>query len=52
MEVIFHGPLIVTNLNYDEYIEAHHEEVERIRAKVESAAAGAANRKSEDMEKN
>ncbi|CEP09667.1 hypothetical protein [Parasitella parasitica] len=24
MEVVFHGPLIVANLNYDEYIKAHH----------------------------
>ncbi|KAI8881748.1 glucose transporter [Backusella circina FSU 941] len=52
MEVVFHGPLIVTNLNYDEYIQAHHEEVERIRAKVEGAAAGAVDKKSEDIEKN
>lgn len=40
MEVIFHGPLVVTNLNYEEYIKAHHEDVERIRAEVNAAAAG------------
>lgn len=39
MEVIFHGPLVVTNLNYEEYIKAHHEDVERIRAEVNAAAA-------------
>ncbi|OAD71487.1 hypothetical protein PHYBLDRAFT_155737 [Phycomyces blakesleeanus NRRL 1555(-)] len=38
MEVIFKGPLIVTNLNYTEYLAAHHEEIERIREEVNRAA--------------
>ncbi|CAO3625069.1 unnamed protein product [Mucor fragilis] len=40
IEVVFHGPLIVTNLNYEEYIKAHHDDVERIRAEVGAAAGG------------
>lgn len=40
MEVIFHGPVIVTNLNYEEYLEAHRDEIEQKRAEVEAAAAG------------
>ncbi|KAI8062101.1 general substrate transporter [Gongronella butleri] len=38
MEVLFHGPIIVTNLNYEEYLSAHHDEIERIRAEVAGAA--------------
>ncbi|KAI9314185.1 sugar transporter [Dichotomocladium elegans] len=41
MEVIFHGPVIVTNLNYEEYLAAHHEEIEQKRAEVAAAAAAA-----------
>lgn len=34
IEVIFRGPLVVTKLNYDEYIQNHRDEVERIRAEI------------------
>lgn len=37
MEVVFHGPIIVTNLDYDAYLSAHHAEIDRIRAEVEAA---------------
>ncbi|KAI9470990.1 MAG: sugar transporter, partial [Benjaminiella poitrasii] len=34
IEVVFHGPIIVTNLNYEEYLTAHREDVERIRQDI------------------
>ncbi|KAI7851560.1 general substrate transporter [Circinella umbellata] len=40
MEVVFHGPIIVTKLDYASYLEAHREEIERKRAEVAAAAAG------------
>ncbi|CDH53614.1 sugar transporter [Lichtheimia corymbifera JMRC:FSU:9682] len=40
MEVIFHGPIIVTNLDYDAYLAAHKEDIEQKRAEVEAAAGG------------
>ena len=40
MEVVFHGPIIVTKLDYGSYLEAHREEIERKRAEVAAAAAG------------
>ncbi|GAB5587953.1 hypothetical protein Unana1_02853 [Umbelopsis nana] len=35
MEVIFQGPIFVNNLDYDSYLAAHREDVERLRAEVE-----------------
>lgn len=35
MEVIFQGPIFVNNLDYDSYLVAHREDVERLRAEVE-----------------
>ncbi|KAJ8651694.1 hypothetical protein O0I10_012743 [Lichtheimia ornata] len=48
MEVIFHGPIIVTNLDYEAYLEAHREEIEQKRAEVEAAAAGGKTTKIEE----
>ncbi|KAI8367944.1 glucose transporter [Choanephora cucurbitarum] len=31
IEVVFHGPLVVTKINYEEYLSAHRDDVERIR---------------------
>ena len=49
MEVIFQGPIFVNNLDYDAYLTAHREEVERLRAEVEQAkrSANAAKTESE-----
>ncbi|KAL1928314.1 hypothetical protein VTP01DRAFT_3230 [Rhizomucor pusillus] len=40
LEVIFKGPIIVTKLDYEGYLTAHREEIERARAEVDAAAAG------------
>jgi hypothetical protein len=37
MEVIFQGPIFVHNLDYDAYLSAHREDVERLRAEVAAA---------------
>jgi hypothetical protein len=37
VEVIFQGPIFVHNLDYDAYLAAHREDVERLRAEVEAA---------------
>jgi hypothetical protein len=37
MEVIFQGPIFVHNLDYDAYLAAHREDVEKLRAEVEAA---------------
>ncbi|CAO3667351.1 unnamed protein product [Umbelopsis ramanniana] len=37
VEVIFQGPIFVHNLDYDAYLSAHREDVERLRAEVEAA---------------
>jgi hypothetical protein len=37
MEVIFQGPIFVHKLDYDSYLAAHREDVERLRAEVEHA---------------
>lgn len=34
IEVIFRGPLVVTKLNYDEYVKSHRDQVERIRQEI------------------
>lgn len=38
IEVVFHGPLIVTKLDYNEYIQSHRAEIEKIRNEVDFAA--------------
>lgn len=51
IEVVFHGPLVVTNLNYEEYLQSHRDEIERIRKEVDHAAAGGGKYSDNDVEK-